>query len=303
MIKINYLNNSDAIDNTAVFAEYEAVNSPFMIYDNESLNICQNDYPISLYINDTDKQIVALINKFRILTSMQIIEALRLYFDSDADETYVKNRIKLLVKANYVQLSVITCDDGRMCSARFYSIGYRGRGLIKALGALRISSYIAQIAETPSDVKRIASCNQFLIRSGIPFDAIESGQVVAAQPKSDFKGDLVFRNTAMVTGDTSLFVESVRTSDCRFEKLDNKLDRMKKVVKKRDINVDINNPMLIVVCESISHMKQVLDYLASKRLPFEACCTCDQLTYSVPDNCLYAVKRKRSIFGLPVYAA
>ena len=186
MIKINYLNNSDAIDNTAVFAEYEAVTSPFMIYDNESLNICQNDYPVSLYISDTDKQIVALINKFRILTSMQIIEALHLYFNSDADETYVKNRIKLLVKANYVQLSVITCDDGRMCSARFYSIGYRGRGLMKALGALHVASYIAQIADNPADVKRVVSCNQFLINCGVPFESVESGLVAAAQHKRTY---------------------------------------------------------------------------------------------------------------------
>jgi len=299
MLTINRIKTSDDITN---IANCELTSSPFALFENESLNVIPTEYPISLYLCETDRLIIKLVNKYRILTSLLIVEALRKFSDCTETESFIENRIKLLVRADYLQISEIVCADGKVCSTRFYSMGYRGRGLVKALGCHRIASYIAQIADTPEWVKRIISCNQFLIRYGISYEEVEAGFVVAAQPRTAAGGDLVFRPTAFVKGEDTLFVESVRKSDNWLDNFDDKLGRMKKVVKNRNINCELHNPQLVVVCEDIEQMKQVFGYIAKKRLPFGVCCTCDALIYNSPENCLYALE-KRTFLDILIHAA
>ena len=302
-MNINRISSADMLNDKEITDICDFHNSPFALYDGESVKVLFNDNPISLHITDTDKQILTLINKYRILTSGQIITALEKFFCCSAKNDALKLRLKKLVKADYVQMSEIMCDDGKVCTARFYSSGYRGRGLLKALGETTIASYISQIADCAESVKKIASCNQFLIMTGLPYDNVQSGFVIAAQPKTEVKGDLVFRPTAVVNCERTLLVESVRRNADWSEKLDDKLGRMKKTLKKRNVNHEVCDPLLIIVCEDAAQMKRVLEYTAAKKLPLEVCCTCDALTYNVPDSCLYGLGKKGSIFGVPFRAA
>lgn len=271
--------------------------SPFVLYEGETFRVHQNDHPTSLALTDLDKLILMHVNKYRILTSAQIIEVMRKGGLENAEDDKIKSRLKALTRSSFLQCSGFESPDGRVCFTHFYSIGYRGRGLLKAMGVARISSYVSQIADTPWRAKKITACNQFLIRTGVPFDAIEHGHIVLAPAKNGGKvTECIFRPTALVQGERTLLVEGVRTNDGWWEELEGKLARVEKVLKKREHNVELKNPMVVLVCESLSHMEETMDALSEKHYGFPIACTCDPLTYQMPDHCLYAVKPKKSLF-------
>ncbi len=80
-----------------------------------------------------------------------------------------------------------------------YSVGYRGRGLLKALSVHRgLTGYISELCNDPVRIKKTLSANQFLIRTGVTLDNIEVCQTVLSRQKFKKDTDYIFRPRAVV---------------------------------------------------------------------------------------------------------
>ena len=276
--------------------------SPFATYAAEELVRYIPEAPRSLFLTDLDKMILIVLNKYQVLTSALMVSALRNLGLENFNQSDIQNRLRLMSDAAFTVRSEFRSATGRSAN-KVYTLGYRGRGWLKANGKrVALAGYIDNL--DVSDVKRLLSVNQYLIRTNKDFESVAVCQpVFVTDSNGQKKDDMIFRAFGFVTTETNdVIVESVRRSENWKVDLENKMARIEKVVKsKRATNLSrtLKTPTIILICEDDCHMSECMGILSRSNLNLHFCH--DLGVYSDANNCLKRAKKedtKESLFYL-----
>lgn len=269
--------------------------SPFAIYPNESLKRYEVGAPCHVYLTDLDKVILMVLNKYHVLTSSLLTQAMSQLGLENAEQKDVQSRLKLLANGNFVTKAQFESPDGKS-AARCYMLSYRGRGFLKAIGQqVKLTSYIGGLNHI--QCKKILAVNQYLIRTNVSHHSIQSCIPVFVPSKTEEKSSLIFRPQATITGEKTIFVEAVRGDDLDFSAISEKLDRMERTLRKKEHNISVNNPELVLVCESASMMRNLMKHVNCSKYHFEIKFTADPLIYEDPVNCIYQMEAPTSFWS------
>jgi len=288
-----------ASDINSVLNTFNGKPSPFSLYEGETAKLYCPEGFFYTSVSELDKQIIGLVNRYGLLTSNLICCALSNSGVQEADEITVKHRLRALTKAQYLNKTEIFNACG-VSAVRVYSVGFRGRGLLKATSvAPRLAGYISTLAEDQVRIKKILSANQFLIRTGVPAEAVESCQVVFSKRFFSNSASNIFRPQAVVkASDSTNIIESVKRNVGWEKELLAKMDRMDAVFRRRTHNIELKAPYLTLIAEDPAHMKEIMRIVSAGRHSFPIFFTCDTLTYSTPENCLYKVAEEPFLHSL-----
>ena len=139
--------------------------SPFAVFD-ESERIIKVESPFrtSVYITDLDKVILTIINSNLVSTSALLFKQLKTREDV-VDQVIIKQRLNKLWKAEFVDKYQYINKDGSYSANKTYALGYRGRGLLKAIGIqVNKQQYLQNMFEKePTQIKRLLSAQQFAV--------------------------------------------------------------------------------------------------------------------------------------------
>lgn len=281
----NYIKINDLTNN-------ETKTSPFAVYPGESIKIREVPSPRHMYITDVDKVILVFINKYLVLSSKLLLQALR-NAKMEIEQKDLQNRLHMLTDAAYLQSARFTNEDGTYAAGMVYSVGYRGRGYLKCINVQpKLSGYIAQLDS--SSVKRYLSVNQYLINTGKNYSATEVGHtILVPEPRKD-RPDKIFRAYGMVQEeDKTVIVDAVR-KDVGKEYLLERLERMHDTISHRNCNTQVHKTVeLVLITESCEHLKEVNSWLKGKHFnKLSICLSTDTLTNNQPECCL--VEREKS---------
>ena len=269
--------------------------SPFAVYPNEELKRLEVGAPGHIFITDIDKLILLVLNKYQVLTSSLMMVALTNLGLENAEQKDIQRRLKLLVSSNFVTKAQFETPNGR-AAAKCYMLGYRGRGYLKSIAQqVKLTGYIAGIDHI--QCKKILAVNQYLIRTEQEQSKVEVCLPIYVPSKTEEKSSLIFRPQATLFDDHTVFIEAVRSDDTELAYLLEKLDRMEKVLRRKDHNVEISNPEVILVCENQNHMKMVMKAIAEKKYHFDLKFTSDTLIYSEPQHCMFSISMPRTFFS------
>ena len=246
---------------------------------------------------ELDKSIIRQVNTYRILTAPLIYQALTNCGEACINEVALKHRLRELTDAQFLTKTDFVSHSGNAAIC-CYSVGYRGRGLLKALSEnQRLTGYISALGDDPVRIKKILSTNQFLIRTAVPSNKVEVCQTILSRQKFKHATNYIFRPQAIVQDDSgTCIIESVRQNERWMEDLIDKLGRMAAVFKRKEHNVPLTAPSVTLIAENKAHMKEIMRLVRSHKYHFPIVFTCDTLTYQTPDNCTYRLAEDR-FFG------
>lgn len=282
----NYIKINDLANN-------ETKTSPFAVYPGERISIREVPSPRHMYLTDVDKVILVFINKYLVLSSKLLLQALR-NAKMEIEQKDLQNRLHMLTDAAYLQSARFTNEDGTYAAGMVYSVGYRGRGYLKSTMGVqpRLSGYIAQMDS--STVKRYLSVNQYLINAGKDYGATEVGHtLLVPEPKKD-RPDKIFRAYGMVQEQSKTVIIDAVRKDIDKEYLLERLDRMNDTISHRNCNTQVQKTVeLVLIAESCEHLKEVNNWLKGKHFSkLSICLSTDTLTNNQPECCL--VEREKS---------
>lgn len=281
----NYIKINDLANN-------ETKTSPFAVYPGERISIREVPSPRHMYITDVDKVILVFINKYLVLSSKLLLQALR-NAKMEIDQKDLQKRLHMLTDAAYLQSARFTNADGTYAAGMVYSVGYRGRGYLKSINVQpKLGGYVAQLDS--SSVKRYLSVNQYLINTGKDYGVTEVGHtLLVPEPRKD-RPDKIFRAYGMVQEeDKTVIVDAVR-KDVDKEYLLERLERMNDTISHRNCNTQVHKTVeLVLIAESCEHLKEVNSWLKGKHFSkLSICLSTDTLTNNQPECCL--VEREKS---------
>lgn len=274
-------------------ANNETKTSPFAVYPGERISIREVPSPRHMYITDIDKVILAVTNKYLVLTSRLLQHALKNAGMVGVEQKDLQHRLHMLADAAYLQSARFTNEDGTYAAGMVYSIGYRGRGYLKSTMGVqpRLSGYIAQMDS--STVKRYLSVNQYLIQTK-DYKATEVGHtLLVPEPKKD-RPDKIFRAYGMVQEENKTVIVDAVRKDIDKEYLLERLERMNDTISHRNCNTQVHKTVeLVLIAESCEHLKEVNSWLKGKHFSkLSICLSTDTLTNNQPECCL--VEREKS---------
>lgn len=286
--------HSNAIND--VLSVIDEKNSPFASYLGETAKSYTPMFPRYVAITELDKLILSQVNKYRILTVALLHQILLNLGKTNVTELTVKYRLRELSDGQFLTKTQFFNNRGAK-TIYCYSMGYRGRGLLKALSIdQNLSGYISALGNDSVRIKKILATNQFLIRTCVPTNNIEICQAVFAKQMFKNSTDYVFRPQAVIQEDTGTrIIEAVRRDNGWEEELTNKLDRVATVLKRKAHNIPLTNPSLTLIAENRVHMKEVME-LVQHKYRFPITYACDTMIFQTPDNCTYQVSRE-GVFG------
>ena len=294
----NYIKINDLTNN-------ETKTSPFAVYPGERISICEVPSPRHMCITDVDKVILVFTNKYLVLSSKLLLQALR-HAGMSVEHKELQRRLHMLTDAAYLQSARFTNEDGSYAAGMVYSVGYRGRGYLKSINVQpKLGGYIAQL--DCSSVKRYLSVNQYLINTGKDYGATEVGHTLfVPEPKKE-RPNKIFRAYGMVFEENkTVIVESVRR-DAVKEDLLERLNRINETLSHKKCNTQVHkNVDLVIITESCNHLKEVNDWLKGRHYRrLNICLSTDPLTNSQPECCLVEREKPtgffRSLFAAACY--
>lgn len=285
----------------------ESKMSPFAVYPGEKLSVREVPTPRSMYITDIDKTILIVLNKYLLLSSRLIFQALKNAGMENVEQKDLQHRLRWLTDAAFVQSASFKNEDASYSASRVYSVAYRGRGYLKSIGVQpRLGGYIATLDSL--GVKRFLSVNQYLIETRKDYHTTEVGSTVFVPTPKKNRPDKIFRAYGMVQeSDTTVIADAVRRGDdWRLHMLE-RLDRMSATLKSKECNTKLQRKIQVVLlAENNQHLKEIDVLLYNKRYCFEILLSTDLLVYSQPTHCLVARTHKsknlfRSFFEAACY--
>ena len=178
-----------------------------------------------------------------------------------------------------------------------YSLGYRGRGYLKAIGqSVKLTVYINGLDNV--QCKKLLAANQYLICTKAEYDDIRCCAAVFVEGKADKKHKLIFRPQAMINGQRTVIVEGVRGDDGKFSAICEKLNRMERTLRAKGHNIPVKDPEVVLVCESVDMMRRLMQTLSRTRYHLDIKFTADALIFRDPQNCLYRLESRPSFWSL-----
>lgn len=276
----------------------EIKTSPFATYKNEKVTRYTVDCPRGHFLNDLDKAILLCLNKYLILTSKLLEQALRNIGLENFEQKDLQIQLKFLSQSNFVQKGEFSSPNGKSAS-KFYILGNRGRGFLNSIGeTVILTNYLASLDTI--GIKKILSANQFAIFTSSDFNKVKTCQTIFVPDTNEEKrSNIIFRPQSLLfENDQTIIVETIRQEDDWKTHALDKLHRINKVLNnKRKTNIEITNPSLVLICESEEHMHQVIELIANQKLKLNILFTHDTEIYDNPKDCLYEYKpQKKGIF-------
>lgn len=276
--------------------------SPFAVYQGEQMvkkTACnQYRHITTVNANEIDKLIIVALNQYLVITSSLLEKALQ-NMGVAVDQTDLQKRLRILSAGEYLDAFRFQSETARS-SNLVYIIGWRGAGFLKANGIKPLGGvYLKEL--TPTQIKQLLSAAQFLIKTKVDIDDFTMRELVVVSGKAD--GGKIFRSPAVVRqADETMLIESVRKCSDWEKYLSDKLQRIDSVVTdKGELNVPICKKGLsvLLVAEDTIHMQQVMRLIEKhfRSLSIPALFSCDSLTYSQPDNCVFSVAKKPGFFA------
>lgn len=285
--------NVNVISNVKDFNVEDTSSSPFSVYPNETI-VAEQRHSFCVRPTEVDDAILHIINRTLFCTCALIMVQFR-EMSIEADVANVKHRLQRLCESEFLQAYRFRLPNGGKSSNLVYRIAWRGAGYLKAQGtSVRMTTYLANISEDPTAVKKILSAAQFVIRTGVSLDSTQFCQPIFV-PCNDpsRKSEKIFRpQTVTQADDRTIFVEAVRQNKNWETELLDKLARMEKVCNAKQTNIPILNPALVLVAESTTHMQMLLRMMERKPISLPIYITADPLIYATPKSCLYTLKSK-----------
>lgn len=277
---------------------YNEPKSPFAVYDNEQLVKVGADAEtiITSTNNELDKLLIFAVGELKVSTSSLLQAVLHNCGIKDVTQKDIQRRLKLLSNSEFLDAYRFEENNTNIArsSNKIYLLGWRGSGLLKSSGKkLRLGNYLKELDAT--QVKKILSATQYLIRSGFNINDFSMCEPVFVPSKKDNgKAQKIFRPQAIINGAETIFIESVR-QNCGWKKeLLNKLERIAAVAqaKEHNINFDKGKTSLLLIAENTEHMKQIMKFVDAQYLcyPIKVCYSCDTLTYTCPEKSVYSIK-------------
>lgn len=190
------------------------------------------------------------------------------------NEADIEKQLQLMTRANFLtEYDFRNSEDQLMYSA--YGLGYRGRGLLKAMNeAPRMTGFIAQL--DASLAMKLLSSNQYLIESNTSIKTLQVSKTILAQGKDIQKTHLIARPQGMVQNDTGTqLLESVRRNANYLDQLLEKLGRMQLLLDRNDLNVQLSDPSVLLICEDEAMLAEVQKGLEGKKYCFDVFGTAD----------------------------
>lgn len=231
--------------------------SPFAVFDaTERIVKVEPSFRASVYITDLDKAILTVINSNLVSTSALLFKQLQTREDV-VDQAIIKQRLNKLWKAEFVDKYQYINKDGSYSANKTYALGYRGRGFLKATGIqVNKQQYLQNMFEKePTQIKRILSAQQFAI--SIECNNFKIGEV-AFIPHREIAKHIFRPHATIETNKETIFVESIRNDGTLKEFISDKARRILDVCKnKSKANIEISNPVVVLICEDMNHMRCV----------------------------------------------
>lgn len=240
--------------------------SPFGLFENETLVKIEPTVTRSLFITDIEASILKALNKVIVSTSSLLFRQLQSH-DDIPDQDTVKTALNKLWKSGYVEkFHFVNRIDNTYSAGKIYVLSYRARGYLKSVAITpNKTMYIQNIlAEDDSaQVKRLLSAQQFAL--SYEADDFKIAEAVFVPRKNGNVAKYIFRPQAIINADNTLFIESVRNDDIReLDRVTEKLHRITEVCKKNKANINIKNPMVVLVAEDSIHMNYIKAELEGK---------------------------------------
>lgn len=273
----------------------DRIDSPFAVYPGEQFENVPVDEPRGHFEpTQLDQLILIMTEKLLVVTSMLLQEALKGLGLEDVTQEDIRKRLKVLSSAEFLSKHVFASETSRALS-NVYKLGWRGVGYLKSIGIKpRLGEYLMKSDAT--HIKRILSVGQYVVKQGIDVEAYKMCEIVLVPTKDpEIPTNKIFRPQAVIqTQEGTVFVESIRQNQNWKKEVLDKLQRISAVMKARTQNISIQNPTLVLVAETVQHMKEVMELIDSEYFYYTIpiLYTSDSLVYTKPENCLYDVKKK-----------
>ena len=258
------------------------MNYRFAYTEGISFAAVENASPSSMYIADVNKLMLVVVNRFLIMTADQLsnylVNTLHLEGMNAAE---IEKQIHLMTRANFLT-EYDFCNSESQLMYAAYCLGYRGRGLLKAMNeAPRMTGFIAQL-DACLAMKLLAS-NQYLIEKQVAIKTLQVAKTILAQGKNIEKTHLIARPQGMVqTEEGTQLLEAVRRRENYLEQLLEKLGRMQLLLDRTDLNVQISVPSVALICEDEEMLAEVQTCLSGKKYCF--------IVYGITDNTITSSK-------------
>ena len=271
-------------------------NSPFAVYEGEQLvkTVRHQSGTSTISItNDIDKLIIVAVNRYLVVTSVLLQKALQsmgvVLIQKD-----LQKRLRVLAAGEFLDAFRFQSPTARSSNV-VYMMGWRGVGFLKANGIKPLGGlYLKELS--PTQIKQLLSAAQFLIKTEVDIDDFVMRELVVVSGKAD--DGKIFRSPAVVRqAEETILIESVRKCSDWETHVSDKLQRIDSVVTdKGDRNVPICKQGLsvLLVAEDTIHMQQVMRLIEKRfrSLSMPVLFTCDSLTYSQPDTCVFSLAKK-----------
>ena len=273
----------------------EEKDSPFRVYENEEFkNVPMNKSRGHYELIQLDKLIVVMTEKLLVVTSMMLQDAIRGLGVEDVEQADIQKRLMVLAESDFLSKHAFVSGTSK-ASFYAYKIGWRGIGYLRAAGIKpRLNDYL--MTSDATHIKRILSVGQYVVKQGIDIDAYKMCEIVLSPSITpQIPTNKIFRPQALLQlEEGTIFVESVRQNENWKQEILDKLKRISAVMKAKNQNISIRNPKLILIAETVDHMKEIMELIDSEYFYYTIPIyyTADSLTYANPEKCLYEVKKK-----------
>ncbi|MBR6509329.1 MAG: hypothetical protein IKT38_01835 [Clostridia bacterium] len=279
---------------------YNEAKSPFAVYDQEQLVKIHttSDTAITSTNNEIDKLLIFAVSQLKCTTSFILETVLHNCGIDEITQKDVQKRLKILSACEFIDAYRFEENNkaGTRSSNKVYILGWRGAGLLKSYGKkVRLGNYLKTIDAT--QVKKILSASQFLIRSGFDINEFSMCEpVFVPSKKQDAKATKIFRPQGLVNinGAETIFIESVKQNSGWKKELLDKLERIATVSMAKEHNISFckHNTSLLLIAENTEHMKKLMRFVEAQYIcfPIKIAYSADTLIYADPKNCIFSIK-------------
>lgn len=242
-------------------------NSPFMAYMDDRFSFIPPENPRTIPLTDIQKAIILCINELMLCTGVTLFRFL-CEIGLTADNNTVQKQLKILVTNSYVSKFEFVSEGGGKSAAKAYTVGHKGRGFLMNLNKQTCNVGFIQSLDSVHAKKYLAAA-QFVAFSASATDCFCIAQPIFV-PSPNGKSNKIFRSNAMIQspdGKETAFVEAIRQNVGWQSEMVEKIDRIDDVVNSsKKLNVSIGeNKFVILIAESLAHMKNIMSILRTKR--------------------------------------
>lgn len=275
--------------------DVDGVHSPFMVYTGEDfIEVPPKEYRGHFKPTELDQLILVMTGKLLVVTSIMLKEALARLEVGNVAQGDIQKRLNLLTSAEFLSKHGFVTDMGKAAS-KVYKLNWRGVGYLKSIGIKpRLGEYLTKSDAT--HIKRILSVAQYVLKQAIDVESYKMCEIVLVPSKDpEIPTNKIFRPQAVIqTQEGTVFVESVRQNQNWQKEILDKLRRISAVMKARTQNISIQNPTLVLVAETVQHMKDVMELIDLEYFYYTIpiLYTADSLVYTEPNRCLYDMKKR-----------